>query len=108
MKGAGYHDAHSEYQRRRRDRRRADPLDRRIDRARRRARRAFAVADYGAGTGATSVHAVRTAVAAVRERDAELPVLAIHNDVITNDFTTLFASVAGTDGLGVALDSQSQ
>jgi len=58
---------------------------------------AFGVADYGAGTGATSVHSMRTAVAAVRERDAGVPVLAVHNDVITSDFTTLFANVAGAE-----------
>ena len=40
---------------------------------------------------------MRTAVAAVRERDAGVPVLAVHNDVITSDFTTLFANVAGAE-----------
>lgn len=59
---------------------------------------ALAVADYGAGTGATSVHAVKTAIEAVRERDANLPVQAIHNDLPTSDFSQLFANVAGPDG----------
>jgi hypothetical protein len=43
----------------------------------------LAVADYGAGTGATSVHAMRTAaIKAVRARAQDVPVLAVHNDVL--------------------------
>ncbi len=98
MKGGGYYDAHSEYQRRVvesgdaaiRELVAAAELDR--------AGGAFTVADYGAGTGATSADAVRTALAALRERDPELPAAAIHNDLITSDFTTLFAAVHGDDG----------
>ena len=41
----------------------------------------FTIADYGAGTGATSVHAVRGAIGVLRERKRDLPVLAVHNDV---------------------------
>lgn len=58
----------------------------------------LAVTDYGAGTGATSVHAMRTAIAAVRARVADLPVLAVHNDVLTSDFTQLFHNVGGAGG----------
>ena len=97
MKAAGYYDAHSEYQRRVVEG--GDAIIRSIvegidldsvgD--------AFTVPDYGAGTGATSVHSVRTAIAALRERGRDLPVLAIHNDVITNDFTRLFGNVAGKE-----------
>jgi salicylate 1-O-methyltransferase len=54
---------------------------------------ALAVADYGAGTGATSVHAMRTAIGAVRARSADVPVQAIHNDVLTSDFTQLFHTI---------------
>ena len=77
------YDAHSEYQRRvieggdRLIRALAGELDLAAPRD------ALAVADYGAGTGATSVHAVRTAIEAVRARDADVPVLAIHNDLPT-------------------------
>jgi gibberellin A4 carboxyl methyltransferase len=53
------------------------------------------IADYGAGTGGTSVHAVKTAITAVRERDSETPVLAIHGDLPTNDFSQLFRIAAG-------------
>jgi len=95
MKAAGYYDAHSEYQRRVVEggdatiREIIEAID--LDAI----GGALTVADYGAGTGATSVHSVRTAVAALRERSRELPVLAIHNDVVTNDFTALFGNVAG-------------
>jgi hypothetical protein len=57
-----------------------------------------AIADYGAGTGATSVQAMRTAVQAVRARAAGTPVLAVHNDVVTNDFSQLFRNVGADDG----------
>jgi cyclopropane-fatty-acyl-phospholipid synthase len=59
---------------------------------------AATIADYGAGTGATSVHAMGTAIAALRERSPGLPLLAVHNDVVTNDFTQLFRNVAGDGG----------
>jgi hypothetical protein len=98
MKGEGYYDAHSEYQRRVvesgdaaiRELVGAADLDR--------ARGAFTVADYGAGTGATSADAVRVALQALRERDPDRPAAAIHNDVITNDFNAVFAAVAAKDG----------
>jgi hypothetical protein len=92
------YDAHSEYQRRvieggdRLISALADDLDLAASRD------ALAVADYGAGTGATSVHAVRTAIEAVRARDADVPVLAIHNDLPTSDFSHLFRTAGGPDG----------
>lgn len=98
MKAGGYYDAHSEYQRRvveggdvaiRSIIESLDPAD---------VGATFAVADYGSGTGATSVHSVGTAIAALRERGVEVPVLALHNDVLTNDFTALFGNVAGEGG----------
>ena len=58
----------------------------------------LAVTDYGAGTGANSIHAMRTAIEAVRGRAADLPVLAVHNDVLTSDFTQLFHNVGGAGG----------
>jgi salicylate 1-O-methyltransferase len=58
---------------------------------------AVAIADYGAGTGATSVHAMRVAIEAVRRRAPAVPVLAVHNDLVTSDFTQLFHNV-GRDG----------
>lgn len=92
MKGGGYYDVHSEYQRRVLEG--GDALIRRTVGQTPRGASAYAIADYGAGTGATSVHAMSTAIAAVRERDPGRPVLAVHNDVITSDFTQLFRNVA--------------
>ena len=98
MKAGGYYDLHSEYQRRVIEG--GDELigslisglDLDDD------GRAVTIADYGAGTGATSVHAVGRAISALRGRDSERPVMAIHNDVATSDFTQLFRNVAGGDG----------
>jgi hypothetical protein len=98
MKGEGYYDLHSEYQRRIIEggdgliRSAVAELD--LDAV----GETLTIADYGAGTGASSVHAIKTAIAAVRERERELPIEAIHNDVPTSDFTQLFANVAGADG----------
>jgi cyclopropane-fatty-acyl-phospholipid synthase len=98
MKTGGYYDAHSEYQRRVVEggdaaiRSIVEDLDLDASGA------TLTVADYGAGTGSTSVHSVKTAVAALRKRREQLPVLAVHNDVLTNDFTALFGNVASEDG----------
>jgi cyclopropane-fatty-acyl-phospholipid synthase len=98
MKGEGYYDAHSEYQRRVIEG--GDELIRAAVTGLRLGAEggALTIADYGAGTGATSVHAVRTAIEALRERAPERPVLAVHNDVAGNDFTQLFANVASDQG----------
>lgn len=98
MKAAGHYDAHSEYQQRVIEA--GEPLIREMIAAADvdPAGGAFTIADYGAGTGATSVHAVKTAVAALREGASDLPVLAVHNDVPTSDFTQLFRNIAGPDG----------
>ena len=98
MKAGGYYDVHSEYQRRVIEG--GDELIRAVIAALDPASGAGAltVADYGAGTGATSVHAVGTAIAALRERDSERAVMAIHNDLATSDFSQLFRNVTGPDG----------
>jgi cyclopropane-fatty-acyl-phospholipid synthase len=98
MKGGTYYDAHSEYQRRVvkggdaliRDAVGEMELETRTG--------AFTIADYGAGTGGASVQAIGTAVSAVRESGMNRELVAIHNDVPTNDFQQLFANVAGPDG----------
>jgi len=57
------------------------------------------VVDYGAGTGATSVRAMRAAIAAIDRRGGSAaPVAAIHNDVPTSDFSQLFRTATGSDG----------
>jgi hypothetical protein len=53
--------------------------------------------DYGAGTGANSVRAMRTAIEALRGRSTEIPIVAIHNDLPTSDFGALRLA-AGEDG----------
>jgi cyclopropane-fatty-acyl-phospholipid synthase len=97
MKAAGYYDAHSEYQRRVIEA--GEPVIREMIAAAdfEPAGGTFTIADYGAGTGATSVGAVKTAVAALRERAPDIPVLAVHNDVPTSDFTQLFRNIAAPE-----------
>jgi cyclopropane-fatty-acyl-phospholipid synthase len=53
----------------------------------------FVLADYGASTGRNSIASLRTAVDAVRAREPERAVAAIHNDLPTNDWNTLFANL---------------
>ncbi len=53
----------------------------------------FVVADFGCSTGANSMASVDTAIAAVRERVTDRPVVALHNDLPTNDWNALFANV---------------
>jgi hypothetical protein len=97
MKGGGYYDVHSEYQRRvvagGEELVRALIAEMKLP-----TEGAFAIADYGAGTGASSVAAIKAALSALRERAPELPVAAIHNDLPTSDFGQLFHNVAGPDG----------
>src|SRR5687767_6111252 len=97
MKGEGEYDAHSEYQRRVIEG--GDELIRSAvaTLALPPEGEAVTVADYGAGTGATSVHAMGTALRGLRDRDRDRPVLAVHNDVVTSDFTQLFRNVAAAD-----------
>ena len=96
MRAGGYYDAHSEYQRVV-----VEGGDETIQDAvagLELADPGLTIADYGAGTGATSVHAMQTAIDAVRTRARDLPLLTVHNDVATNDFTQLFRNVTGDDG----------
>jgi hypothetical protein len=53
----------------------------------------FVLADYGCSTGRNSLASLRTAVDALREREADRPVAAVHNDVATNDWNTLFTNI---------------
>jgi hypothetical protein len=98
MKAGGYYDAHSEYQRRVIEggdelinetvaELSLDSVD-----------GAVTVADYGSGTGATSAHAMGTALSALRRRDAKRTLEAVHNDVPGNDFTGLFENLAAEGG----------
>jgi SAM dependent carboxyl methyltransferase len=97
MKGEGFYDVHSEYQRR---------VIELGDALIRDAAGSLAagpdgpvtIVDYGSGTGATSVRAVQTGIAQIRKSDRDRPIQVIHNDVPGNDFTQLFRNAAGDDG----------
>jgi gibberellin A4 carboxyl methyltransferase len=89
MKSAGYYDAHSEYQRRVLEAGEAAIAEMVGAVALEGIDGALAIADYGAGTGANSVRAMRTAIEAVRRRSRNLPVVAVHNDLPTSDFGAL-------------------
>ena len=54
---------------------------------------AFVVADYGSSTGANSIKAVRTAIECARTDDPARPIVAIHNDLPTNDWNQLFRNL---------------
>jgi hypothetical protein len=94
MKSGGYYDHHSEYQQRVAATG-ADLLRDAISRsAALPAGESFVVADYGCSTGKASAAAMRAAVDAVRASDPTREIVAIHNDVATNDWNTLFANVS--------------
>jgi hypothetical protein len=96
MRGGGYYDDHSEYQREVAgtaadliaESVAAVPLPR--------AGRAFVIADYGASTGRNSIASTGAAAAAVRRRRPGQRVAVIHNDLPTNDWNRLFANVAAS------------
>lgn len=93
MKSEGYYDAHSEYQRRVLEAGEA-AIEEMVDElALEGVDDALAIADYGAGTGANSVRAMRTAIEAVRRRARDLAVTAVHNDLPTSDFGALRLAV---------------
>ena len=78
MKGGGFYDAHSEYQRRVIQAGEAEIRNAVASLALDGIRGAVTIADYGAGTGSTSALAMHTAIRAVRERDVVLPIIAVH------------------------------
>jgi salicylate 1-O-methyltransferase len=88
------YDAHSEYQRAVADAG-ADRIRSCVAAVSVAADQPFVVADFGCSTGANSKTAVDTAIDAVRARHAEQTVVAIHNDLPTNDWNRLFANVTG-------------
>jgi len=92
MKGGGYYDSHSEYQRRvaasGSDRLAAlvasmGPIA--VD--------PFTIVDYGCAEGANSVVAIGGALRALRTRAADTTVVTVHNDLPTNDFNALFRNL---------------
>ena len=104
MKGEGFYDDHSEYQRRVAATGAAlvgacvaavplpDPG------------RTFVIADYGASTGRNSIATVKGAVEAVRRRRATQAVAALDNDLQTNDWNELFANLSSSPDSYLHLD----
>jgi cyclopropane-fatty-acyl-phospholipid synthase len=93
MTGAGDYDSHSEYQRRV-----ASAGTGLVEEAAPRlpppaSDATFVIVDYGASTGRNSLAVMRAAISAVRSRNAGQPVVAVHNDVPTNDWNQLFANL---------------
>lgn len=56
------------------------------------------IVDYGCGPGRNSMTAFHTVLDAVHDRRADVPVVAVHNDQISNDWNGLFANVGGPRG----------
>jgi len=56
------------------------------------------IVDYGCGPGRNSMTAFHIILDEVRQRRADMPVVAVHNDQIGNDWNGLFANVRGPDG----------
>ncbi len=55
----------------------------------------FAIADYGAADGGTSLDMVRRVIAAIRERAPERPITMTYTDLPHNDFSALFRLMHG-------------
>ena len=65
--------------------------------------RAMVVVDYGSATGRNSAKPVRTIIETIRKRAATVPFVIYHNDQPANDFSSLFAWLAGPEGISRAL-----
>jgi hypothetical protein len=95
MKGGGYYDEHSEYQARVAQSGRPpligliDAMDARAD--------PLTVVDYGCSEGANSIAAVRAVLLAVRRQHQDSCVVAVHNDLPSNDFNALFHNLVERD-----------
>ena len=96
MAGSGFYDGHSREQakviRGEADRLRgvAAQLDLSVPELR--------IVDYGCGPGRNSMVAFHVVLDAVRHSKPDLPVVAVHNDQIGNDWNNLFANVRGPGG----------
>ena len=62
------------------------------------AARTFAVADFGAADGGTSLDLMKRVVAAVRDRAPETPIAITYTDLPHNDFSVLFRRLHGLLG----------
>ena len=92
MKGGGYYDSHSEYQRRVAASG-AERLAALVASMGPIAVDPFTIVDYGCAEGANSVAAIRGALRALRMRVTDTTLVAVHNDLPTNDFNALFRNL---------------
>jgi hypothetical protein len=96
MGGKGFYDSHSEAQSEgiRRQEARLRNAVRHLDLTRPELR----IMDYGCGPGRNSMSAFHAVLDEVRRLDPDLPVVAMHNDLIGNDWNDLFANIRGPNG----------
>ncbi|MEM7121633.1 MAG: hypothetical protein AAF563_10180 [Pseudomonadota bacterium] len=96
MGGEGYYDSHSAIQ--------GNAVEQQAARLRRavqaldRGRQEITVIDYGCGPGRNSMAAFRAVLDEVRKHHGDLPIVAVHNDQISNDWNDLVANIQGPDG----------
>ncbi len=96
MGGEGYYDSHSAIQ--------GNAVEQQAARLRRAVRALnldrpeLTIIDYGCGPGRNSMAAFRAVLDEVRKHNAELPIVAMHNDQISNDWNDLVANIQGPDG----------
>lgn len=57
------------------------------------------IADFGAADGGTSKQTIRNTIAALRERFPGRQIVVTYTDLASNDFSTLFKSMQGLDGM---------
>lgn len=97
MRGKGYYDAYSKPQNAGigQQEPRLRNAVRHLDLA---GREALRIQDYGCGPGRTSISAFRCVLDELGRRGTDLPLIAVHNDQIGNDWNGLFANVAGPEG----------
>lgn len=66
------------------------------------ARGTVVIADYGSAQGRASVPLVKSAIEQIRAHLGDVPIAVVHNDVLANDWTGLFANLRDGDSyLGV-------
>jgi hypothetical protein len=58
---------------------------------------AVVLADYGCAQGRSSNPLLRVAVERIRDVDADVPVSVVHNDLLANDWATLFGNLRADD-----------
>lgn len=96
MGGKGFYDSHSEAQ--------SEGIRRQEARLRNAVRHLdlsgpeLRIMDYGCGPGRNSMSAFHAVLDEVRRRDPDMPVVAMHNDLIGNDWNDLFANIRGPNG----------